>query len=237
MRLADRVCIVTGAASGIGAAIAEAFAREGARLVATDIDPARGAARVARLGDRAGFFAQDVADERSWMALREHVLAAHGRLDVLVNNAGLHHEAPITELALEDFRRINRVNVEGTFLGTKYAVRIMTETAADGARPTGSIVNIASILAHVGLPKAAAYCASKGAVRILTKSVAVECGARRDLIRVNSINPGIIRTAMTESLVGPDPWQAGQPLAVQVPLRTFGAPADVAAAALFLASG
>jgi NAD(P)-dependent dehydrogenase (short-subunit alcohol dehydrogenase family) len=238
-RVAGKIAVITGAAMGIGAATARALAREGACAILADIAVDQGervAAEIRAAGGAARFTRLDVTSEDDWRSLGELVMRDCRRLDVHVNCAGVYLGKPIVETSLEEFRRVNRVNVEGTFLGTKLAVRLMTESAAPGEPPRGSIVNLSSILGQVGMANASAYCASKGAVRILSKSVAVECGARRDQIRVNSVHPGFVRTPMAETVTGPDVWRAGHPLFAQVPLRTFAEAEEIAAAIVYLAS-
>ena len=238
-RVAGKIAVVTGAASGIGAATASTLAREGATVIVADIDSSGGAktaAQIVAAGNRAEFIEHDAGDEGAWQRLQQYLVERFQRLDILVNNAGIMLARPLAEMTLADFRRVSRVNVDGVFLGTKYAVDTMVRTAPAGEAPRGAIVNMSSFLGSYTMPNTTAYCASKGAVRILSKSVAVECGARRYQIRVNSVHPGITRTEGAEALMPVESWQPGSNLMPPFPLRTYGRPDDVANAVLYLAS-
>ncbi len=191
-RLADKVIVVSGGASGIGAACARAFVAEGATVFIADVDAENGARVAAELGDSAAFVEHDVTDEDQWEQTLDGVLAESGRLDGLLNAAGISAADDSLEGATPaDWDRVLRVNLDGTFLGCKHAVRRMKNSGG------GSIVNIASILAMVGEGDAVAYCASKGGVRLLTQSAALHCAAEGYAIRCNSICPGYIDTPMT----------------------------------------
>jgi NAD(P)-dependent dehydrogenase (short-subunit alcohol dehydrogenase family) len=238
-RLQDKVALVTGGASGIGAACATALAREGAAVVITDLQDDKGAAlaeAIARSGGRARYLHHDVTSEEAWVGVIAEVRAAHGRLDVLVNNAGIGIASPsITTMSLADFRRQQAVNVEGVFLGVKHGLAFMRE-AGHG----GSIVNISSVAGLKGSPTLAAYSATKGAVRLLSKAVALECAAARDGVRVNSVHPGIIETPIWLGIV-PDASgsNAGPDLdalsAMAVPVGVKGLPDDIANGVVWLA--
>lgn len=231
-RLSGKTCIVTGAAQGIGAAIAAAFAAEGAAVLVTDINTFAGRAVAQRIGGT--FLRLDVTRPDHWAALCDHAGAA----DVLVNNAGISgfdlgprpHDPEA--VALDEWRRVMAVNLEGTLLGCQAAIRLM--------RPAGrgAIINIASRSGRVGTPGAAAYAASKAAVRNLTKSVALHCAAQGLAIRCNAIDPGAILTPMWQALIGDGPdstaTQAG--FVADVPLARFGTAEEVAAVALLLGS-
>jgi 3(or 17)beta-hydroxysteroid dehydrogenase len=180
-----RVALVTGGASGIGRATAVRLADVGFRVVVTDVDPA-GQQVVAAIAS-AVFVEHDVTDESSWERAIETVLDTHGRLDVLVNNAGISYVRAVTDTTLADWRALMAVNLDGVFLGTKHGVLAMRQHG-DG----GSIVNVSSASGLIGSPFSSAYCASKGAVRLFTKAVALECAA--EAIRVNSVHPGAVRT-------------------------------------------
>ncbi len=193
-RLQDKVAIVTGGASGIGAATVRRFRREGARVFVTDIQDAGGAALAEETG--AAYRRQNVADEAGWRALVEQVRSDHGRLDILVNNAGVFQPGSIEELTVESLREVFDVNVVGVALGCREAVRIMKDNPGG---PKGAIVNVSSITGFVGLAGGAAYTASKGAVRLLTKSVAVHCARQYRDIRCNSVHPGVIDTPMNQA--------------------------------------
>jgi 3(or 17)beta-hydroxysteroid dehydrogenase len=237
-RLRGKSALVTGAASGIGKATALLFAREGARVVATDIDPAgdQVADAIAVAGGEAHFVRHDVSNEASWVAAVRRALEAFGRLDVLVNNAGISFAKPLGETTLAEWRRLMAVNLDGVFLGTREGVRAMRRTGG------GSIVNVSSASGLVGSALASAYCASKGAVRLFTKAVALEVAG--DGIRVNSIHPGGVRTPIWSKA---DFWpglveQSGsedaalQALGKATPLGRLAEPEEVAEAILYLAS-
>jgi 3(or 17)beta-hydroxysteroid dehydrogenase len=237
-RLLHKVVLVTGAARGIGAAIAQACAAEGAHVVVSDIDEARGRATAERLG--AAWLRLDVCDELSWIGAMARLLDSHGRLDVLVNNAGItgleHGAAHDPEHAtLADWQAVHRTNLDGVFLGCKHALRTMRR------RPPGtpgSIVNISSRSGLVGVPAAAAYASSKAAVRNHTKSVALYCAEQGLAIRCNSIHPAAVLTPMWEPMLGDGPERAARMAAfvADTPLRRFGTPEEVAAVAVLLAS-
>jgi NAD(P)-dependent dehydrogenase (short-subunit alcohol dehydrogenase family) len=231
-RLQDKSCLVTGAARGIGAAIARAFAAEGARVLLTDIREAEGRALAAEIG--ASFRRLDVAEEADWSALESEVPA----IDVVVNNAGITgfeggivpHDPEHATLA--DWRAVHRVNLDGTFLGCRYAIRAMR------ARGQGSIINISSRSGLVGIAGAAAYAASKAGVRNHTKTVALWCAEQGLAIRCNSIHPAAILTPMWEPMLGDGPDREARMAAFvhDTPLRRFGRPEEVAALAVLLAS-
>lgn len=236
MRLKSKVALVTGAARGIGEAVAAAFAREGAAVILTDID-AEGAARAAaRLGQRAE--ALDVREERDWIRVIDGILAREGRLDILVNNAGVTgfegeprpHDPE--HASLEDWRAVHATNLDGVFLGCKHAIRAMRRTGA------GSIINMSSRSGIVGIPGAAAYASSKAAIRNHTKSVALYCAGEGLNIRCNSIHPAAILTPMWEPMLGEgeDRERRMKEFVAEAPLKRFGTPEEVAAIAVLLAS-
>lgn len=231
-RLKNKTCVVTGAARGIGRAIAARFHAEGAAVVATDIDEALGRAMAKEIGCR--FEKLDVGDEADWRRLANNVPLA----DVVVNNAGITgfdtgaaaHDPEHASLA--DWRRVHRVNLDGTFLGCRYAI------AAMKGRGTGSIINISSRSGLVGVPQAAAYASSKAAIRNHSKTVALYCAQQGWRIRCNSIHPAAILTPMWEPMLGSGPEREAkmQALVADTPLRRFGQPDEVAAIAAMLAS-
>ena len=235
-RLHGKTALVTGAARGIGAAIARAFREEGADVVVTDIDAVAGQAAADGIG--ACFIQLDVASEDGWQALAEAVPT----LDVLVNNAGITgFEGPFDgpppahdpeHATLADWRAVHAVNLDGTFLGCRYAIRAMR------SRGAGSIVNVSSRSGLVGIPAAAAYASSKAAVRNHTKSVALYCAGQGLNIRCNSIHPAAIMTPMWEPMLGNGPDRADREAAMlaDTPLRRFGEAGEVAALAVLLAS-
>ncbi|WP_187335917.1 SDR family oxidoreductase [Novosphingopyxis iocasae] len=231
-RLKGKICLVTGAARGIGEAIARAFHDEGARVIVTDIDEGAARSLAAKLDTES--FRLDVAEEADWDAIAQ-VLPV---LDVLVNNAGITgfeagpaaHDPEHATLA--DWRAVHAVNSDGTFLGCRYAIRAMRAAGA------GSIINISSRSGLVGIPGAAAYAASKAAVRNHTKSVALYCAQQKLAIRCNSIHPAAILTPMWEPMLGDGPEREERmaALVADTPLKRFGRPEEVAALAVMLAS-
>ena len=241
-RVEGKVALITGAANGLGRAMALRLAAEGARVVATDLQSERGGElvdEIARTGGRARFLRHDVTDEDAWIGVIADVRAAEGRLDVLVNNAGIGLSSPVVDMSFADWRRQTAVNLDGVFLGVKHGLPLMRESGG------GSIVNISSIAGIKASPNVSGYCATKGAVRLFTKSVALECAAAKDGVRVNSVHPGIVETAIWDSLIGtgPDGSNARPRHATvmamterNVPLGRPGLPAEVAAGVLWLAS-
>lgn len=237
-RLAGKVALITGAARGIGAGIARAFVREGAIVCVTDVDDRTGEGVAADLAGDTTYRRLDVRDEAHWAAACDAMVAAHGRLDVLVNNAAVtgfeHGPAPHDpeHASLEAWRAVHRVNLDGTFLGCKYAIRAMRP------RGTGSIVNLSSRSGIVGIPGAAAYASSKAAIRNHTKTVALWCAQQGLKIRCNSIHPAAILTPMWEPMLGTGPERAARmaALTADTPLRRFGTVEEVAAIAVLLAS-
>jgi NAD(P)-dependent dehydrogenase (short-subunit alcohol dehydrogenase family) len=230
MRLAGKVALVSGGASGMGQSEATIFAREGARVVVGDVLEAEGrdvADRIVKAGGQARFVRLDVTDERSWQDAVAAAVAAFGKLDVLVNNAGISGTFDPDTLSVSAWDRLMDVNAKGVFLGMKYAVPAM-ERAGGGA-----IVNISSISGFAGQDRVhMAYNASKGAVRIMTKSAAVQFGKHG--IRVNSVHPGIM-PPMRTSKASADPVWRERSLR-HVPLKREGRVEEVAYAVLFLAS-
>lgn len=235
-RLAGKVVLITGGASGIGLASAEACSREGARVVITDINADEGAAQARRLsaeGFAISFQRHDVTSEEDWRRVIDETVQQCGHLDVLVNNAGIAVIAPLEQETLDGWRRTQAINVEGVFLGSREAVRVMKQRG-------GSIINLSSIEGLVGEPLLPAYNASKGAVRIFTKSTALHCAQLGYGIRVNSIHPGYVGTPlMVNALASLPPEQAAalqQDLMVRIPMGRPAAPAEIAHGVVFLAS-
>lgn len=233
--LAGRVALVTGAAQGIGAAVADELMRRGAFVVATDI-VAPSAALSAGV-----FLHHDVTDENSWIDLVARVVRDHGGVDLLVNNAGILWTRAITDTSLADFRRMQAVNIDGVFLGMKHCIPTLA-ARAPGWAGGSSIVNMSSVAGIRGAALVSAYCATKGAVRLMTKAAAMEVAHLG--IRVNSVHPGVIDTSMGEHLVQgyADTGVAGSiadvraALMARHPLGRFGTVHDVAATVAFLAS-
>ncbi|HYD51251.1 MAG TPA: glucose 1-dehydrogenase [Gemmatimonadaceae bacterium] len=248
-RLLDKIALVTGAARGIGAGIAQAFVREGARVVLTDVRDTLGASAATACGERAEYQRLDVREERDWERVVASMLERFGRVDVVVNNAGITGFESIEQgtpppahdpeqATLADWRAVLATNLDGVFLGCRYAIRAMRARRPSGAG--GSIVNISSRSGLVGIPAAAAYAASKAAVRNHTKSVALYCAERGLPIRCNSVHPAAIRTPMWEAMLGPAdaPDRAAREAAMvaDTPLRRFGTVDEVAAVVVYLAS-
>jgi NAD(P)-dependent dehydrogenase (short-subunit alcohol dehydrogenase family) len=231
-RLAGKAAFVTGGASGIGRAIAERFVAEGARVAVADRDEP-GARQVAdSLGAAALAVPLDVTDEAAWIAALGTAADAFGRLDVLVNNAGIGPLGTIEKTSLEEWRRVHAVNLDGVFLGCKHVLPHLRRAGG------GSIVNMSSVAGLIGTPTLVAYGSSKAAVRMLTKSVALHCARRRDGIRCNSIHPVFTETPMVEAMVGGarEPAAAREALAAQIPLGRLARAEEVAAMAVWLAS-
>lgn len=237
-RLEGKIALVTGAARGIGEAIARAFVGEGAVVYLTDITDGAGATVAARLGPMAHYLRLDVREEQDWITVSETVLGRHGGLDVVVNNAGITgfedgdfvHDPEHASLAA--WHAVHRTNLDGVFLGCKYAIRLMRP------RKAGSIINISSRSGLVGIPGAAAYASSKAAIRNHTKSVALYCAEQGLSIRCNSIHPAAVLTPMWEPLLGDGPDRDARmaEFVRDTPLRRFGRPEEVAALAVLLAS-
>lgn len=226
-RVAGKVAIVTGAASGLGAADAATLAREGASVILTDLNEELGQSVAASI-QGSMFLKHDVRDEGSWVSVIDAAMTHFGRLDILVNNAGVVAYGTVEEVSLEQYRWINAVISEGTFLGCKHAIPAMQRSGG------GSIVNISSIAASRGFALVPSYSAAKGAVVALTRSVAVHCNEQGNGVRCNAILPGAHDTPMTravlddgiEEAAGFDPIRNGEQ----------GNPQDVANLVLFLAS-
>src|ERR1700739_1026497 len=237
-----KVALVTGGASGIGAAVAELFAREGASVVVTDVDGLRGAELVAgikKVGHEAIFLEQDVTSEARWVEVVAEVERRYSRLDILVSNAGLGISVPsITEMTLEDWRRQTTINLDGVFLSVKHCLPLMRKNGGDG-----SIIMMSSLAGLRGSAGLSAYSATKGGVRLFAKSIAMECAIAGDGIRVNSVHPGIIDTPIW----GKIPTEAsgrGQNAPIDpeeraklvTPLGRAGQATEIASGVLYLAS-
>ena len=227
MRLASKVAIITGAASGMGAVTARLFAREGAKVVIADMLEHEGQQVATSIGAAARFERLDVTDEANWEAVVAATRQHFGKLDILVNNAGISGSAEQDLYSTPAWHRIMNINATGVFLGTKYAVRAM---AANGG---GAIVNLSSIAGLIGSEGIhMAYNASKGAVRLMTKSTAVQHA--KDKIRANSVHPGVMPPMRTSGRTA-DPQVRAQRMQV-IPMRRPGEAEEVANAILFLAS-
>lgn len=235
-RLEGKVAVITGSAEGIGAASAKLFALEGAKVIVADINEAKGeqvAEHIRRKGGDATFFRLDVTDEDNWNTVMVETVKKYEKLNILVNNAGVIVIADVEGTSLEVWRQVMEVNATGVFLGVKAAIRTMKTND----EPC-SIINRSSIAGQVGDKTMFAYCASKGAVRLLTKSAALSCAANNYRIRVNSVHPGYVSTGMTRSEadqigITEEEYMAG---AREFHPLGLGDPIDVAYLDLYLAS-
>ncbi len=236
-RLEKTVALVTGAARGIGEAVARLFHREGAAVIVSDIRDEEGARVAGSLGTRSEYLHLDVRSERDWEHAAEHVRKQYGALGVLVNNAGitgfLETSGPFDaeHADLATWEEVHKVNLTGVMLGCKYAIKLMRDRG-------GSIVNISSRSGIVGIPGAVAYASSKAGVRNHTKSVALYCAEKKYNIRCNSIHPAAIMTPMWDAMLGEGEQRERIIKSVEagIPLGHFGDPMDVAYGALYLAS-
>lgn len=233
-RFPDKVCIITGGGGGIGRATALSFAQEGASVVVTDLDAVAGATVASEInaaqGDgRAVFLPHDAGDAAAWDTVIEDVLARFGRLDVLVNNAGILLKGSIEEATLEQWHKIHRVNADSVFLGCKAAVRVMKDLGG------GAIVNVSSITGLSARADYAAYAASKHSMLGLSRAVAIHCRQKRYGIRCNTVHPDGVMTSMTLSQLPPG-FDAESLCIDRDPMARQCRPQDVADAILFLAS-
>ncbi len=228
-RLQGKVALISGGARGQGAAEGRLFVAEGAKVVLADILETEGestAAEICENGGEAAFTKLDVTSEDDWIAAVEFTLETYGRLDILINNAGIYRRTPIVDTDIEEWRRIMEINSDGVFLGTKRVIPAMQRSGG------GSIINISSTAGLVGSERGGAYGASKGSVRLFTKYTAIQHAA--DGIRANSIHPGPIDTEMiADNLATPENRELSES---RVPLGRIGSVMDVAYGALFLAS-
>lgn len=231
-RLKNKIVLISGGASGIGADTARLVVREGGQAVLADRDEAKGRALAGELGAAALFVPLDVTKEDQWQKAVASTVAKFGGVHGLLNAAGVGMRNDIESCTLEDYRRVNDINSMGTFLGCKHAVPAMKQAGG------GSIVNISSVLGLRGASQAMAYCASKGAVRTLTKNVALYCAAMKYNIRCNSVHPGYIDTPMIAPRLGtPVGNMSGKQWLEELhPLGRLGQPREVADLILFLLS-
>jgi 3(or 17)beta-hydroxysteroid dehydrogenase len=229
-RVEGKVALVTGAASGMGRADARLLAAEGARVVVADMNEADGKAVADGIGERAVFMRLDVTDEDNWKSVIAATIERFGRLDILVNNAGIIALGNIVETTLESWRLVNAVNSDGVFLGCKHAIPAMAKSGG------GSIINMSSVAAIHGQSFVAAYTASKGAVRALTKNIAMYCKEQKNHIRCNSIHPDGVKTPMVVKVA------MGKDVATEADIEAVGKfgnmcePEDIANLVLYLAS-
>jgi 3(or 17)beta-hydroxysteroid dehydrogenase len=241
-RVAGKIALVAGAGSGIGRATALLLAREGAAVVCTDLQLAAAAdtaAAITAAGGTTSACELDVTSEAAWQAVVQHVLNAHGRLDILVNSAGISFARPVADMTLDEWRGVFAVNLDGIFLGIKHAILTMRR------QPTGgSIVNVSSISGVKAAAGACAYCASKAAVCMLSKTAALECQRHGDNIRVNSVLPAGVKTPLWRSMpffqdlikqTGSEE-AAFAAMAKQKDGGRFAEPKEIALAVLYLAS-
>jgi len=237
-RLEGKVALITGAAQGIGEETAIVLAREGATVIVSDIEDEKGRMVSDKIGSSALFLHLDVSQEEDWANSMKVILQKFSKLDILVNNAGItgfqegFGPQDPENASLESWRTVHAINSDGVFLGCKYAIQMMK------TNPGSSSINISSRSGLVGIPGAAAYAASKAAVRNHTKSVALYCASAGYPIRCNSIHPAAILTPMWEAMLGegPDREESLAQIAKDIPMHKMGMPDDVANAVLFLAS-
>ncbi len=236
-RVQGKVAIVTGGAVGLGQACAELLAKEGASVVLTDVNRAEGERTAQDIRDRGGnalFLEHDVSQEDDWRRVMQECRDRHGRVDVLVNNAGVGMGCPPDEQTLEQWRWLMSINLDGVFLGTKHALIAMKQQEPLG----GSIINLSSIEGIVGDPNLGAYNASKGGVRLYTKSVALYAAKNGLKVRVNSVHPGYIWTPMVENYLAAlgDVAEGRRALDALHPIGHVGEPDDIAYGVLYLSS-
>ncbi len=231
-RLAGKTALVTGAASGIGLKTTQRFVEEGARVAMTDWNSEVLREAAAQFGDEVITITHDVTDEDAWIAAVAQTVEKLGSLSILLNSAGTGRATNVEETTLEDWRRVMSVNADGTFLGCKHGVLAMKQTGG------GAIVNISSASGLVGGHNMAAYNASKGAVRLLTKSVALHCARKNYGITCNSVHPAFIMTPMVEGLIarGKDPAATQAKLEAQIPIGRLGEAGEVADMIVYLSS-
>lgn len=240
-RLQNKVALVTGAASGIGRATAILFAREGASIIAADINDAGASETVSLIlgeGGKASHHHLDVTGEAQWISLIQYIQEHHGHLDVLVNSAGISWAKAITEMTLDEWHKVLAVNLDSVFLGTKHGLLLMQQSGE------GSIINLSSASGIKASPGASAYCSSKAALEMFSRVAALECARQGHKIRINSVSPGGVMTPMWENM---EFWQdlksstesdeaSWKVIAEGVPLKRFATADEVAHAILYLAS-
>lgn len=222
-RLKDKITIITGGASGIGASMAKRFTAEGATVIAADVNEIA----LAEISKENGIHGKrlDITSESDWARVVQEIESEFGRIDILINNAGVTSEKPIDQIDYKDWEFLSKINGFGTMMGMKYVVPVMQKQKA------GSIVNLSSVTANVGMGLNS-YTASKGSVKAITKAAAVEFG--RDGVRVNAVFPGVIQTPMTANLS--ESTETLDRINALTPLGRLGKPEEVANAILFLAS-
>ncbi len=239
-RVAGKVALITGAASGLGQASAVLMADEGANIVVTDMN-GEGAEETARLindshgAGRVVAVTHDVTSEEQWIEAIDKGLDTFGVLDIVVNSAGVGVMKDVEETTLEEWRFVNAVNLDGTFLGCKHGIGAIKKTSRERG---GSIVNLSSVSGIIGGHNVAAYNASKGGVRLLSKSVALHCARKGYNIRCNSVHPTFIDTPMVQEMfnAADEPEKVRSKLIRQIPIGRLGVPDDIAQGILYLAS-
>ena len=233
MRLANKVALVTGGASGIGAAICTRFVQEGATVVIADVNSVQGRSLAQSLGNKASFATLDVQQPQQWQQTIEHILNTHSQLDILVNNAGIAITGDVENCTLDDWQRTQSINSDGVFIGCQEAIKAMKSSG-------GSIINVSSIEGIIGEPKLPAYNASKGAVRVFTKSAALHCAQKNYAIRINSLHPGYVNTPMVSEAISAfteaEAEEFKHRVLSNIPVKRLAEPEEIAGAALFLAS-
>lgn len=233
-RVQDKICLVTGGARGLGLAAAEALLAEGAKVMITDVDAREGEAQARRLGADVLFRVQDVSRAEQWQETLDALIVRWGRIDVLINNAGIAAILDIEQMTLDNWQRTLDVNLSGVMHGTQGAIARMKKSGG------GSIVNIASIEGLIGEAVLPAYNASKGGVRLFSRSAAIHCARSGYKIRINNVCPGFAETQMVSGALAtlkPEEAQAfAEKTLARIPMNRFARPAEIAAAVLFLAS-
>jgi len=231
-RLEGKAAFITGGASGLGRAMAVAFAAEGAAVALADVDTKGGKEVAEVIGRNALFLEHDVTDEAQWIANLADTTRVFGHVAILVNTAGIGVRGNIENTSLADWRRVNAVNLDGPFLGCKHAIPLIAKAGG------GAIINISSVAGLIGARDSAAYCASKGGVRLLTKSVALHCAHRRNGVRCNSIHPVYTATPMVDQMLAESrqPDKMLETMKNMIPLGRLGTPEELAAMAVYLAS-
>lgn len=232
-RVSGKVALVTGGALGIGKASAELLAREGAQVVVSDIKVEEGQAVVEHINNQGGeaiFVQQDTTSEAQWQQVIKAAFDSFGKLNIVVNNAGIALDKHVEETTLDEWRKVQDINLDAVFLGTKYGIEALKKSGG------GSIVNLSSIEGLIGDPDLAAYNASKGGVRIFTKSAALHCARAGYGIRINSVHPGYIWTPMVQALAEGENTEKYERLVSLHPIGHLGEPDDIAYGILYLAS-
>jgi NAD(P)-dependent dehydrogenase (short-subunit alcohol dehydrogenase family) len=234
-RVAGKIAVVTGAAGGLGSAIARRLADEGARVALTDVNFEAVAQIAHQVGENAIAFEHDVTDEARWQDVLDAVMDKFGALHVLVNNAGIGTTGTVEQTDLDEWRRVHAIDLDSVFLGCKYALPHIRSSASESLG--GSIINLSSIAGIVAGHNVAAYNSAKAAVRHLTKSVALHCARTAPNVRCNSVHPAFVDTPILDDIAkNMDRQEALQKLGRQIPIGKVGEPDDVAYGVLYLAS-